>query len=305
MNVSNNGGTLYGLGVGPGDPELITVKARRILGSVPVIAYPAPEQGDSLSRAIAAAHVPDGLIEIAIRTPMTPGNFPADDVYDRYASEIALHLKENRDVAVLCEGDPFLYGSFMYIFARLAGEYSFEVVPGVSSLGAVAADGMAAVGVTWMQAFVGSLPGSLGETSALACLIGAFVLIATGVGSWRIIVSMILSTIVFAELLHMIGSDTNPMFQMDASWHLVVGGFAFGCIFMATDPVSASMTETGRWFYGALIGFMTVLIRVINPAFPEGVMLAILFGNVFAPVIDHVVLQANIKRRLARTAVSS
>ena len=139
MNASNNGGTLYGLGVGPGDPELITLKARRILGSVPVIAYPAPEQGDSLSRAIAAAHVPDGLIEIAIRTPMTPGNFPADDVYDRYASEIALHLKENRDVAVLCEGDPFLYGSFMYIFARLAGEYSFEVVPGVSSLGAVAA----------------------------------------------------------------------------------------------------------------------------------------------------------------------
>jgi Na+-transporting NADH:ubiquinone oxidoreductase subunit B len=95
------------------------------------------------------------------------------------------------------------------------------------------------------------------------------------------------------------------MFQMDASWHLVLGSFAFGCVFMATDPVSASMTETGRWFYGALIGFMTVLIRVINPAFPEGVMLAILFGNVFAPVIDHVVLQANIKRRLARTAVSS
>ena len=116
---------------------------------------------------------------------------------------------------------------------------------------------------------------------------------------------MTLATIVFAELLHMIGSDTNPMFGMDASWHLVVGSFAFGCVFMATDPVSATMTETGRWFYGALIGLMTVLIRVINPAFPEGVMLAILFGNVFAPVIAHVVLQANIKRRLARTAISS
>ena len=95
------------------------------------------------------------------------------------------------------------------------------------------------------------------------------------------------------------------MFQMNASWHLVLGSFAFGCVFMATDPVSAAMTETGRWFYGALIGFMTVLIRVINPAFPEGVMLAILFGNVFAPVLDHVVLQPNVKRRLARTAVSS
>ncbi len=202
-------------------------------------------------------------------------------------------------------GRAFLYFAYP---AEITGDAIWVAADGFTQatpLGAVAADGMSAVGVTWMQAFVGSLPGSLGETSALACLIGAFVLIATGVGSWRIIVSMILSTIVFAELLHIIGSDTNPMFQMDASWHLVVGGFAFGCVFMATDPVSASMTETGRWFYGALIGFMTVLIRVINPAFPEGVMLAILFGNVFAPVIDHVVLQANIKRRLARTAVSS
>lgn len=202
-------------------------------------------------------------------------------------------------------GRAFLYFAYP---AEITGDAIWVAADGFTQatpLGAVAADGMSAVGVTWMQAFVGSLPGSLGETSALACLIGAFVLIATGVGSWRIIVSMILSTIVFAELLHMIGSDTNPMFQMDASWHLVLGGFAFGCVFMATDPVSASMTETGRWFYGALIGFMTVLIRVINPAFPEGVMLAILFGNVFAPVIDHVVLQANIKRRLARTAVSS
>ncbi len=202
-------------------------------------------------------------------------------------------------------GRAFLYFAYP---AEITGDAIWVAADGFTQatpLGAVAADGMSAVGVTWMQAFVGSLPGSLGETSALACLIGAFVLIATGVGSWRIIVSMILSTIVFAELLHMIGSDTNPMFQMDARWHLVVGGFAFGCVFMATDPVSASMTETGRWFYGVLIGFVTVLIRVINPAFPEGVMLAILFGNVFAPVIDHVVLQANIKRRLARTAVSS
>ncbi|MCH7936489.1 MAG: precorrin-2 C(20)-methyltransferase [Proteobacteria bacterium] len=133
------GGTLYGLGVGPGDPELITLKARRILQSVPVIAYPAPEQGDSLARAIASPHIPGGRIEIAIRTPMTPGNFPANEVYDRYAAEIGVHLSDGRDVAVLCEGDPFLYGSFMYIFARLAGVYSVEVVPGVSSLGAVAA----------------------------------------------------------------------------------------------------------------------------------------------------------------------
>ena len=202
-------------------------------------------------------------------------------------------------------GRAFLYFAYP---AEITGDAIWIAVDGFTAatpLGAVAADGMAAMDVTWTQAFIGALPGSLGETSALACLIGAAVLIGTGIGSWRIMLSMTLSTIVFAELLHIIGSDTNPMFQMDASWHLVLGSFAFGCVFMATDPVSAAMTETGRWFYGALIGFMTVLIRVINPAFPEGVMLAILFGNVFAPVIDHVVLQANVKRRLVRTAVSS
>ena len=132
-------GTLFGLGIGPGDPELITLKARRILRSVPVVAYPAPENGDSLARAIAATHLVDGQTEIAIRTPMTPGNFPADDVYDRYAAEISDHLDEGRDVAVLCEGDPFLYGSFMYVFARLSDSHKVEVVPGVSSLGACAA----------------------------------------------------------------------------------------------------------------------------------------------------------------------
>jgi len=131
--------TLYGLGVGPGDPELITLKALRILERVPVVAYPAPETGDSLARAIAAPHIPDGRDEIAIRTPMVPGRFPAHDVYDHYAEAIDGHLRAGRDVAVLCEGDPFLYGSFMYLFSRLAESHPAEVVPGVSSLGACAA----------------------------------------------------------------------------------------------------------------------------------------------------------------------
>ena len=204
-------------------------------------------------------------------------------------------------------GRAFLYFAYP---AEITGDAIWVATDGFTQatpLGIAAAEGMAGVtaSVSWMQAFLGTIPGSMGETSTLACLFGAIVLIATGVGSWRIIASMTLSTIIFAEVLHAIGSSTNPMFQMDASWHLVLGGFAFGCVFMATDPVSAAMTESGRWFYGALIGFMVVLIRVINPAFPEGVMLAILFGNVFAPVIDHVALQANIKRRLARTTVSS
>lgn len=132
-------GTFYGLGVGPGDPELVTIKAHRLLQSVPVIAYPAPDNGPSLARAIAAPHIPEGKIEIVVRTPMTPGNFPANDVYDRYAAEIADHLSAGRDVAHLCEGDPFLYGSFMYLYERLAPRHRVVVVPGVSSLGACAA----------------------------------------------------------------------------------------------------------------------------------------------------------------------
>ena len=137
--MTDQRGILYGLGIGPGDPELITLKALRILQSVPVVAYPAPETGDSLARSIAAPHLGGGQTEIVIRTPMTPGNFPANDVYDRYATEISEHLDAGRDVAVLCEGDPFLYGSFMYMYQRLSGDYRAKVVPGVSSLGAVAA----------------------------------------------------------------------------------------------------------------------------------------------------------------------
>lgn len=133
-------GRLYGIGVGPGDPELITLKAVRLLAVCDVIAYPAPADGtESMARRIAAAHIPEGRTEIVIETPMTPGNFPANDVYDRYAVEIAAHLTEGRDVAVLCEGDPFLYGSFMYLFGRLADDHPTEVVPGVSSIGACAA----------------------------------------------------------------------------------------------------------------------------------------------------------------------
>ncbi len=133
-------GKLYGIGVGPGDPELLTLKAVRLIAEAGVIAYPAPADGtDSMARAIAAPHIPAGKTEIVIETPMVPGRFPANDVYDRYADEIADHLKAGRDVAVLCEGDPFLYGSFMYLFGRLAGDFPCEVVPGVSSLGACAA----------------------------------------------------------------------------------------------------------------------------------------------------------------------
>lgn len=156
---------------------------------------------------------------------------------------------------------------------------------------------------TWMSSFLGTIPGSIGETSTLACLIGAVILLATGIGSWRIMSGVCLGALALSSLFYfVVGSESNAMFLVPPWWHFVLGGFAFGTVFMATDPVSASMTQTGMWFYGALIGAMTILIRVVNPAFPEGIMLAILFGNVFAPFIDYCVIQANIKRRAARYA---
>jgi precorrin-2/cobalt-factor-2 C20-methyltransferase len=132
-------GTLYGVGIGPGDPELITLKALKCLARVPVIAYPAPQEGDSLARSIVAPHLPAGQREIPIRMPMVAARFPAQEVYDRAAREIGAELDAGRDVAVLCEGDPFFYGSFMYLFGRMAERYPVEVIPGVSSLTACAA----------------------------------------------------------------------------------------------------------------------------------------------------------------------
>lgn len=127
-------GTLYGLGIGPGDPELITLKALRVLGEAEVLAYPAPETGPSLAREIVASHLDGHHEEYEIRMPMTVARFPAQEVYDRAAQDLGAHLEAGRNVAVLCEGDPFFYGSFMYLFGRMAPDYAVEVIPGVSSL---------------------------------------------------------------------------------------------------------------------------------------------------------------------------
>ena len=156
--------------------------------------------------------------------------------------------------------------------------------------------------ITWMNAFMGTIQGCIGETSALLCIVGALILIAAGIGSWKIMVSVILGVLATSLLLNGVNAGSNPMMGVPFYWHMVIGGLAFGLVFMATDPVSASMTELGKWIYGFLIGFMTVLIRCINPAFPEGIMLAILFGNVFAPLIDWFVVQLNVRRRVARYA---
>src|SRR5690606_18011743 len=156
--------------------------------------------------------------------------------------------------------------------------------------------------LSWMQTFLGGIQGSIGETSTLAILFGAALLLITRIASWRIMAGVVVGVVALASLLNSVGSDTNPMFAMPWYWHLTLGGLAFGLVFMATDPVSATMTDTGKWIFGIVIGLMVVMIRVLNPAFPEGVMLAILFGNLCAPLIDYFVVQANVRRRQRRTA---
>ena len=199
-------------------------------------------------------------------------------------------------------GRAFLYFAYP---AQLSGDavwVAADGYTGATMLSVAASDGMAALQQqwTWMEAFLGSVPGSIGETSTLAILIGGALLLFTRVASWRIIAGVMVGMILLSTLFNLVGSESNPAFAMPWYWHLVTGGFAFGMIFMATDPVSAAMTNTGKWAFGILIGLMTVLIRVVNPAFPEGIMLAILFANLFAPLMDHFVIQSNIKRRLAR-----
>ncbi|MEM7017519.1 MAG: NADH:ubiquinone reductase (Na(+)-transporting) subunit B [Pseudomonadota bacterium] len=199
-------------------------------------------------------------------------------------------------------GRAFLFFAFP---AQMSGDTVWTAADGFSGATALslgATGGVEAINaeLTWMQTFFGQMQGSIGEVSTFACLLGMCFLLYTRVASWRIIAGVFLGMFVTSLLLNVIGSDTNPMFSLPWYWHLTIGGFAFGMIFMATDPVSATMTNTGRWYYGALIGFMVVMIRVINPAFPEGMMLAILFANLFAPLIDYFVVQANIRSREQR-----
>jgi len=191
--------------------------------------------------------------------------------------------------------------------AQMTGDMIWTGVDGVTSAtvlsqfaAAVPGAPMDTLSSTWLQSFLGTVPGSMGETSALACLFGAFILLLTGIASWRIMLSMLLGGLFCSSLFWFLGSAANPMTAIPPHWHLVLGGFAFGLVFMATDPVSAAHTPMGQWMFGLFIGALAILIRVANPAYPEGVMLAILLGNVFAPLFDYCVIQANIKRRRLR-----
>jgi Na+-transporting NADH:ubiquinone oxidoreductase subunit B len=205
--------------------------------------------------------------------------------------------------------NPALTGRAFLFFAYpafMSGDTVWTAVDGFSgatALGVAASGGIEAVlqtNITWFDAFLGTIPGSIGETSTLACLLGGLMLVITRIANWRIIVGVMIGMVATSLMFNAIGSETNPMFAMPWHWHLVLGGFAFGMIFMATDPVTAAMTNEGRWYFGILIGVMVILIRVVNPAFPEGMMLAILFANIFSPLIDHFVIQKNIRRRMKK-----
>lgn len=208
--------------------------------------------------------------------------------------------------------NPALTGRAFLFFAypaNMSGDAIWTAVDGFSGatpLGLAAAGGIDQIlanNITWLDAFLGTIQGSVGETSTLAILIGGVIIMFARIAAWRIVAGVFLGMVAMSTLFNMIDSETNPMFSVPFYWHMVLGGFAFGMFFMATDPVSASMTNTGKWVFGALIGVMVILIRVVNPAFPEGMMLAILFANLFAPLIDNFVVQANIKRRMKRDVV--
>lgn len=187
--------------------------------------------------------------------------------------------------------------------AQISGDAVWVAVDGftgATALAQVAVEGAASLQLSWWDAFLGLKAGSMGETSVLGALIGAAVLIGTGIGSWRIMFGGLIGMVAMALTFNAIGSETNPMFALTPQWHLVLGSFAFAIVFMATDPVSAAMTNTGRWIYGIMIGALGVMIRVVNPAYPEGWMLAILLMNAVGPTIDYFVMKSNIQRRKAR-----
>lgn len=180
------------------------------------------------------------------------------------------------------------------------GQQLVDGFSGATPLGNAAA-GFADKIPDFTASFIGTIPGSIGETSTLACLIGAAILLYTGIGSWRIMLSVFVGGLLMALIFNMVGANT--LMQIDPVHQLALGGFAFGAVFMATDPVSATQTNTGKFIYGFLIGLFAIMIRIFNPAYPEGMMMAILFMNVMAPLIDHYVVEANIKRRMKRVKI--
>ena len=197
----------------------------------------------------------------------------------------------------------FMSGDKVWVSGLAGGEGIVDGFSGATPMAQAAASGE--ISASTMDMFLGIIPGSVGETSVLAILIGAFILLYTGVASWKVMLSVLLGGISMGLIFNAFGSDSNLYLSVPWYQHLMMGGFAFGMVFMATDPVTAAQTERGKWIYGFLIGFIAILVRVLNPAYPEGMMLAILLMNVFAPLIDYYVVKGNIKKRLKRAKVQA
>ncbi|MEM6369930.1 MAG: NADH:ubiquinone reductase (Na(+)-transporting) subunit B [Myxococcota bacterium] len=254
--------------------------------------------------------VSEGLLVTGMLIPLT---MPATVPYWQLALGVAFGVGIGKEIFG-GTGMNFLNPALTaraFLFFAYPGQLSGEVwvaanVPdgtsGATWLASYAEGSGHLAGFTFWDAFLGTIPGSMGETSTLACLIGAAFLLWTRIASWETMVGVVAGTATMALTLNGLGSTTTPMVNMPWYYHFVVGGWAFGTVFMATDPVSSACTSKGKLAYGALIGVLAVLIRCINPAYPEGIMLAILFMNMFAPLIDHYVIEANKRRRAARYA---
>jgi Na+-transporting NADH:ubiquinone oxidoreductase subunit B len=196
----------------------------------------------------------------------------------------------------------WMTGDTVWTYNLTAGENIIDGFSGATPL-AYAAGGELSGIPSFLEMFIGTIPGSVGETSTIAVLLGALILIITGIGSWKIILSVFAGGLAMGLLLNLVA--VNPFMELPFYYHFVMGGFAFGAVFMATDPVTASQTEKGKWIYGFLIGVLSILFRVLNPAYPEGVMLAILLMNLFAPLIDYFIIESHIKKRLKRASLAN
>jgi len=302
-----------GLPFAPDDAVACTVHGAMYFLPVMLVTYAAGGLWESLFAQVRRHEINEGFLVTGMLIPLTlPPGIPLWQVAlgTSFGVVIGKEIFGGTGMNIL---NPALTARAFLFFAypaEMSGNVWVAAAPavlaadgltGATALAGAAESGTAAlVGLTWWDAFVGLVPGSMGETSALACLAGAVLLVVTGVGSWRIMAGVTIGTIGTAAGLNAIGSATNPYFDVPFWWHMVLGGWAFGTAYMATDPVTAAQTNTGRWIFGLLIGVLVILIRVVNPAYPEGMMLAILFMNVFAPTIDYFVVRANISRRRAR-----
>ncbi|MDH3524068.1 MAG: NADH:ubiquinone reductase (Na(+)-transporting) subunit B [Acidobacteriota bacterium] len=303
-----------GLGFDPGDVLACVVHGALYFFPVLVVTFVAGGAAETLFAIVRKHEINEGFLVTGMLIPLTvPPTIPLWQVAlgTLFGVIVGKEVFGGTGMNIL---NPALTARAFLFFAYpaeisgdnvwIAAQTSPDGYSGATWLARAAVEGTPGLesGLAWRDALLGFIPGSMGETSALACLAGALVLVLTGIGSWRILAGLVLGSFAMTALLNAVGSDTNLLLEVPFHWQIVLGGWAFGAVFMATEPVTAAHTDAGRWIYGFLIGVMAILIRVLNPAYPEGMMLAILFMNVFAPTIDHFVVRANLRRRQARYA---